>query len=160
MAITFEYLNDFGLKRTAEIKTEPLEIKPPKEGEELYLWEHHTQNSVEMQLRHVLWAFNLDMHPRAIIDVDFCDIKFLGSTVENWSIEGTAKKMDYWFLKPQTTEPLEPRIKYKFKLNEQGIKLFNLIDSLYVITDYNKEIVKAILLKNYEKIIKYHSFKK
>jgi hypothetical protein len=159
MAIEFEYLNNFGLKRTANVQTEPLEIKPPKEGEELYHWEHHTKSNIERQLHHIMWAFNMDMRPMFIVDVLFYEIKFLGVKPEDWSMEGTAKKMDYWFLTPRTTEPLEPRIKYKFKLSEQGIKLFNLIDSLYVLTDYNKAIVQAVLKKSYEHIIKENRLK-
>jgi hypothetical protein len=154
MAIEFEYLNNFGLKRVASIDTEPLEVKPPADGVDTFGWKHHTDNAINNQLSHIMWAFDLDMRPTFLIHILFCQIKYGNIKSEDWVIEGTQKQMDYWFLESITQEPLKPRIKYKFRLSQQGLRLYNLIDSLYIITDYNKDIVKETLMRNYEDILK------
>ena len=152
--VEFEYLNRFGLKRTAKIDYPPLEIKPPEEGIDIFRWENNNTNALYFQWRVIQSAFDFDMKNIILVEFLFYEIKYLGIEVDKWFMEGTAKKMDYWFLEPVTTEPLLPRIKYKFKLTAKGIELFNLIDSLFVITDFNKDIVKADAAKTHEYAVK------
>lgn len=126
MKINFDYINEFGLSRNISTEVEPITL---------------TKENCNSKLSYCPIIFERWRNEWDILGRLFCETFLNNISAKDWTIEGTVKQMDYFFLEAVTKEELKARIKYKFKLNEKGLELFEILKSYWLITEENKQEV-------------------